>query len=151
MFNCFSCVGESVWCFSMVNVWAGEAAISGIATECAGRGLGCVVVVSGFHYFDCIIIYLHIILSSIFNCLEFSPNFLHSRFTPFFSLRCVALLPQCWAERILEHWNDCKPKSTLGREKSHKCFKICDEDCSLASSFVSFYISRDVWLQHLFN
>ena len=31
-------------------------------------GLGCVVVVSAFYYFDCIIIYLHIILSSIFNC-----------------------------------------------------------------------------------
>ena len=40
----------------MVNVWPGEAAMSGIATECAGRGLGCVVVVSEFHYFDCIII-----------------------------------------------------------------------------------------------
>ena len=39
-----------------------------IATECAGRGLGCVVVVSKFPYFDCIIIYLYIILSSIFNC-----------------------------------------------------------------------------------
>ena len=39
-----------------------------IATECAGRGLGCVVVVSEFYYFDCIIIYLYIILSSIFNC-----------------------------------------------------------------------------------
>ena len=39
------------------------------------------------------------------------------------------LLPQCWAERILEHWNDCKPKSTLGMGKSHKCFKIRDEDC----------------------
>ena len=52
----------------MVNVWPGEAAMSGIATECAGRGLGYVVVVSEFHYFDCIIIYLHIILSSIFNC-----------------------------------------------------------------------------------
>ena len=25
---------------------------------------------------------------------------------------------------FLEHWNDCKPKSTLGRGKSHKCFKI---------------------------
>ena len=22
------------------------------------------------------------------------------------------------------------PNPTLGREKSHKCFKICDEDCS---------------------
>ena len=47
-------------------------------------------------------------------CLEFSPNFLHSRFTPLFSLKCATRLPQCWAERILEHWNDCKPKSTLG-------------------------------------
>ena len=26
------------------------------------------------------------------------------------------LLSQCWPERILEHWNDCKPKSTLGAE-----------------------------------
>ena len=50
--------------------------------------------------------------------LEFSPNFLHSRFTPLFSLKCAALLPQCWAERIFEYWNECKPKSTLGREKS---------------------------------
>ena len=49
-------------------MYLGEAAMSGIATECAGRGLGWVVVVSKFHYFDCIIIYLHIILSSIFNC-----------------------------------------------------------------------------------
>ena len=49
-------------------MYLGEAAMSGIATECAGRGLGCVVVVSEFYYFDCIIIYLHIILSSIFNC-----------------------------------------------------------------------------------
>ena len=52
----------------MVNVWPGEAAMSGIATECAGRGLGCAVVVSEFQYFGCIIIYLYIILSSIFNC-----------------------------------------------------------------------------------
>ena len=64
-------------------------------------------------------------------CLEFSPNFLHSVFTPLFSLKRAPLLPQCWAERILKHWNDCKPRSTLGRGKSHKCFKICDEDCSL--------------------
>ena len=64
-------------------------------------------------------------------CLEFSPNFLHSLFTPLFSLKCAPLLPQRWAECILEHWNDCKPKSTLGRGKSHKCFKICDEHCSL--------------------
>ena len=52
----------------MVNAWVGEAAMSGITTECAGRGLGCVVVVSEFHYFDCTIIYLYIILCSIFNC-----------------------------------------------------------------------------------
>ena len=42
----------------MINVWVGVAAMSGIATECAGRRLGCVVVVSEFHYFDCIIILL---------------------------------------------------------------------------------------------
>ena len=28
-------------------------------------------------------------------CLEFSPIFLHSLFTPFFSLKCAPLLPQC--------------------------------------------------------
>ena len=28
-------------------------------------------------------------------CLEFSPNFLHSLFTPLFSLKCAPLLPQC--------------------------------------------------------
>ena len=44
----FSCVGESVQCFPMINVWAGEEAMSGVATECAGRGLGCVVVVCEF-------------------------------------------------------------------------------------------------------
>ena len=32
----------------MVNVWAREAAMSGVATECAGRGLGSAVVVSEF-------------------------------------------------------------------------------------------------------
>ena len=62
-------------------------------------------------------------------CLEFSPDFLHSLFTPLFSLKCALLLPQCWAERILKRWNDCKAKSTLGRGKSHKCFKNCDEYC----------------------
>ena len=46
--SCFSCVGESV-CFSMVNEWAGEAAMSGVATECAGRGFGCPVVVCEPH------------------------------------------------------------------------------------------------------
>ena len=38
-------------------------------------------------------------------CLEFSPNFLHSHFTPLFSLKCAALLPQCWAERISVFWS----------------------------------------------
>ena len=74
-------------------------------------------------------------------CLEFSPNFLHSRFTPFFSLKCAALLSQCWAAHISEHWNDCKPKPTLGREKSHKCFKICDEDCSLRP-----FLETEAWV-----
>ena len=46
--SCFSCVGESVRYFPMVNVGAGEAAMSGVATERAGRGLGCVVVVCEF-------------------------------------------------------------------------------------------------------
>ena len=28
-------------------------------------------------------------------CLKFSPSFLHSLFTPLFSLKCAPLLPQC--------------------------------------------------------
>ena len=35
------------------------------------------------------------------------------------------LPPQCWATRILKHWDHCNTQSTLG-----KCFKIFDEDCS---------------------
>ena len=62
-------------------------------------------------------------------CLEFSPHFIHSLFIPLFSLKCAPLLPQCWATRFLEHWDDCNPKSTLGRGK----FKICDEYCSWLS------------------
>ena len=68
-------------------------------------------------------------------CLEFSPNFLHSLFTPLFPLKCAPLLPQCWAERIFKHWSDCKPKSALGRGKSHKCFNISDEHCRSNSKF----------------
>ena len=33
----------------MVNVWAGVAAMSGVTTECANRGLGCVVIVCDSH------------------------------------------------------------------------------------------------------
>ena len=41
-------------------------------------------------------------------------------------------LPKCWATRILEHWDDCNTQINFwGRRKSHKCFKICDEYCSL--------------------
>ena len=39
--------------------------------------------------------------------LNFLENFLHSLFTPFFSLKCAPLLPRCWATRILKHWDDC--------------------------------------------
>ena len=45
--------------------------------------------------------------------LEFSPNFLHSFFTPLFSLKCAPLLPQCWATRILDHWDDCKTQVNI--------------------------------------
>ena len=63
--------------------------------------------------------------------LEFSPTFLHSLFPPFSSLRCAPFLPQCWATRTLEHWEDCKhPDQHWRGRKSHKCFKICDEYCS---------------------
>ena len=82
-------------------------------------------------------------------CPEFSVkfNFLHSLFTPLFSLECPPLLPQCWATRILEHWNDCKPKSTLGRGKSRKCFKIYDEDCRIVKSWLRIHsFSKNICL-----
>ena len=37
--------------------------------------------------------------------LNFLENFLHSLFTALFSLKCP-LFSQCWARRILEHWDD---------------------------------------------
>ena len=63
---------------------------------------------------------------------EFSPNFLHSLLTPSLSVKCTPLLPQCWATRIYEHWDDdCNIQiNNWGRGKSHECFKICDEYCS---------------------
>ena len=35
-----------------------------------------------------------------FSWIYFFENFLHLLFTPFLSLKCAALLPQCWAMRI---------------------------------------------------
>ena len=52
-------------------------------------------------------------------CLEFSPNFLHSLLTPLFSLKCAPLLPQCWATRILEHWDDCNTQINIGEGENH--------------------------------
>ena len=64
-----------------------------------------------------------------------SPNFLHSLFPPLFSLKCApSFLPQCWATRTLEHWDDCNTQINIGEGENHtsvdKCFKICDEYCS---------------------
>ena len=51
--------------------------------------------------------------------LEFSPNFLHSVFTPLFSLKCAPFLPQCWATSILEHWDDCNTQINIGEGENH--------------------------------
>ena len=64
-------------------------------------------------------------------CLKFSPNFLHSLFTPLFSLKCAPspspMLSHVYFGALIEM--TAIPKSTLGRGKSHKCFKISDEYC----------------------
>ena len=39
--------------------------------------------------------------------------YLHSLFTPLFSLKCAPLLYQCWATCILEHWDDCNTKINI--------------------------------------
>ena len=49
----------------------------------------------------------------------FSKIFLHSFFTPLFSLKCAPLLPQCWAMRILEHWDDCNTQINIGEGETH--------------------------------
>ena len=51
--------------------------------------------------------------------LNFLENFLHSLFTPLSSLKCVPLLPQCWAMRILEHWDDCHIQINIGEGQTH--------------------------------
>ena len=56
-------------------------------------------------------------------CLEFSLNFIHSLFTPLFSIKCTPLLPQCWATRILEHWDDCKSQINIGEGKIAQVFQ----------------------------
>ena len=52
-------------------------------------------------------------------CLEFSPNFLHSLLTPSFSPTFAPLLPQCWATRILEQWDDCNTQINIGEGENH--------------------------------
>ena len=52
-------------------------------------------------------------------CLEFSPNFLYSLLTPSLSVKCTPLLPQCWATRILEHWDDCNTQINIGEGENH--------------------------------
>ena len=62
--------------------------------------------------------------------LSFFENFLQLLFSPLFSLKRAPLLPQCCTMRILEHWDDYNTQVNICVEKSHKCFKICDEYCS---------------------
>ena len=52
-------------------------------------------------------------------CLEFSPNFLHSLLTSSFSLKFAPLLPQCWATRIFEQWDDCNTRINIGEGETH--------------------------------
>ena len=66
--------------------------------------------------------------------LNFLENFLHLLFAPLFSVKCVPLLPQCWATRTLRHWDDCNTQINNGEgKKTHKCFKIFDKYCSSQS------------------
>ena len=66
---------------------------------------------------------------------NFLKNFLHSLFTPLFSLKCALHLPQCWATCILE--TTVIAKSTLGiRGNAHKCFNISDGHCINTQSFI---------------
>ena len=51
--------------------------------------------------------------------LEFSPNFLHSLLTSSFSLKFAPLLPQCWATRILDQWDDCNTQINIGEGENH--------------------------------
>ena len=55
--------------------------------------------------------------------LNFLENFLHSLFTPFFSLKCAPLLPRCWATRIWSIETTAIPKSTSGKGKSTQVFQ----------------------------
>ena len=52
-------------------------------------------------------------------CLEFSPNFLLSLLTSSFSLKFAPLLPQCWATRILDQWDDCNTQINIGEGENH--------------------------------
>ena len=45
--------------------------------------------------------------------LTFTPD------TQMFSLKCAPLLPQCWATRILEHWDDCNTRINTGEGENH--------------------------------
>ena len=66
-------------------------------------------------------------------CLEFFLNFLHSLFTPLFSLKCTSPLSQCWAERKWStkmtanpnhHWeaeNQTSVSRSVMRIRAHLC------------------------------
>ena len=52
--------------------------------------------------------------------LNFLGNFLNSIFTPLFSLKCTPLLPQWWATRILEYWDDFNTQINIREGEEHK-------------------------------
>ena len=54
-----------------------------------------------------------------FSWIYFFENFLHLLFTPFFSLKCAPLLPQCWATYILEHWDTCNTQINIREVQTH--------------------------------
>ena len=72
-------------------------------------------------------------------CLEFSSNVLLSLFIPLFSLKCAPLLPQCWATRILEHWDDCNTQINIGEGETHtSVYKYCSFTVARSQIFFFF-------------
>ena len=55
--------------------------------------------------------------------LNFLEHFLHSLFALLFSLKCAPFLPQCWATRILEHWDDCNTQINIGKGERARVFQ----------------------------
>ena len=69
--------------------------------------------------------------------LNFLENFVHSLFSPLFSLKYAPLLPQCWPTHILEHWDDCNTQINIGEGENHTSVsRYCDEYCSSLTNWL---------------